>query len=106
VIVANLQSLNDENKLRYIDCFVRLIKGAHQASQYVMLTANVPTTALEEAKRIIGGSKGASCSNIKSGWFALQSIVLKTEEHKIIFDLLQIGVTDIIVNRDIPMIMS
>lgn len=107
VVVANPESLVDPDKRSYIDCFVRLIKGAYQASQYVMLTANVPEQILEEAGKIIGGLKGASCSPLRvSGWFALQSIVTRKDEQATIFKLLQIGVTDIIVNRDIPLIMS
>lgn len=108
VIVANLESFADESKQPYINCFVRLIKGAFQASQYVMLVANVPENVLDDASRIIGGLKGPSCSQLfgVKGWFALQSVVPQEDEQKIIFELLQIGVADILVNRDIPLIMS
>jgi len=107
VIVANPKSLADENKRPYIDCFVQLINGAHQASKYVMLTANVPKRSLNEASRIIGGLKGPTSSPLRiKGWFALQSVVPREDEQKVIFELLQIGVTDIIVNRDIPLVMS
>lgn len=107
VIVANSESLADKTKQPYIDCFVRLINGAYQASKYVMLTANVPEQVLNEASRIIGGLKGPSCLPLKTrGWFALQSVVPRENEQKIIFELLQIGVTDIVVIRDIPMIMT
>lgn len=106
VIVANPTSFADETKQSYIDCFVRLINGAFQSSKYVMLIANVPEEVLNEASSIIGGLKGASRSTIGNRWFALQSIVLKTSEQDVIFKLLQIGVTDIVVIRDIPLIMS
>jgi len=108
VIVANPESLADESKRPYIDCFVRLINGAFQASKHVMLVANVPENVLDEASRIIGGLKGPSCSPLVGvkGWFALQSVVARENEQKVIFELLQIGVTDILVNRDIPLIMS
>ncbi|MBU3924832.1 ATP phosphoribosyltransferase [Patescibacteria group bacterium] len=107
VVVANPESLADGTKQPYIDCFVRLINGAYQASKYVMLTANVPEQALDEASRIIGGLKGPSCLPLKTKeWFALQSVVPRENEQKIIFELLQIGVTDIVVIRDIPMIMT
>lgn len=108
VIVANPESLIDESKSPYINCFVRLIRGAFQASKYVMLVANVSENVLGEASRIIGGLKGPSCSPLVAvkGWFALQSVVAREDEQKIIFNLLQIGVTDILVNRDIPLIMS
>lgn len=108
VIVANPESLADESKCQYIDCFVRLINGAFQASRHVLLVANVPKSVLDKAGRIIGGLKGPSCSSLigTEGWFALQSVVAQENEQKIIFELLQIGVTDILVNRDIPLIMS
>jgi len=108
VVVANPESLADESRRPYIDCFVRLINGAFQASKHVMLVANVPENVLDEAGRIIGGLKGPSCSPLigVKGWFALQSVVTREDEQKVIFELLQIGVTDILVNRDIPLIMS
>ncbi len=108
VVVANSESLTNESKRPDIDCFARLINGAFQASRYVMLVANVPENVLGDASRIIGGLKGPSCSPLVGvkGWFALQSVVAREKEQKIIFELLQIGVTDILVNRDIPLIMS
>lgn len=107
VIVANSKSFTDNSKRGYIDCFVRLIKGAYQASQYMLMIANVPQEVLDEASRIMGGLKGPSCSTLMTkGWFALQSVVRHEDEQTIIFKLLQIGVTDIIVNREVPLIMT
>lgn len=106
VVVANPQSLSDEAKNPYIDCFVKLVKGAYQASQYVLFMANVPESVIEKAVRIMDGLKGASRSVIKDGWFALQSFILRSNEQDVIFKLLQIGVTDIAVIREIPLIMS
>ena len=108
VIVANPKSLADASKQPHIDLFVRLIRGAYQASQYVIFTANVPKQALEKASKIIGGLKGPTCSPLlgKEGWYALQSVVLKKDEKDIMFRLLRIGVTDIVVIRDIPTIMT
>jgi len=108
VIVANLESYADTEKLTYIDHFVRLVKGAYQASLYVMMTANVPRSVLDAASGIIGGLKGPSCSPLcgQEDWFALHSIIPRETEQSVIFDLLQIGVTDIIVNREISLIMT
>lgn len=106
VLVAKQTSYSDKEKRPYLDCLTALLKGAHQASQYVLLIANVPEKAIGKASTIIGGLKGASRSPLMvEGWFALQSIVPREKEQDIIFQLLQIGVTDIIVNRDIPLIM-
>lgn len=107
VVVANPNSLADETKRSHINFFVRLIRGAFQASQYVMLTANVPENVLKDASRIMGGLKSPSCSPLAmKGWLTLQSVILRENEQKVIFDLLQIGVTDIIVNREIPLIIT
>ena len=107
VLVANITAFQDESKKVYVDCFSRLIKGALEASSRVLLTVNVPEKVLNKAVSIIGGLKSPSCSPLmKEKWFALQSVIPKDEEQKIIFDLLQIGVTDIIVNREVPLIMS
>ena len=107
VVVANAAALADPDRRLLIDRFVRLIKGAFQASNYVMITANVPKSSLESAVKIMGGLKGATISGLTTkGWFVLQSAVLKEKEHKIIFELLEIGVTDIIINREISLVMS
>ncbi len=107
VIVANPESLADEAKKPYINCFVQLINGAFLASKYVMITANVPERSADEAIKIMGGLKSPSVFPLElPGWFALQSVVLLEEEQKIIFELLKIKVTDIIVNREISLVMS
>src|SRR3989338_3823595 len=109
VIVANFASYGDKAKRPYIDCFAKLIYGAYQASQRVSLTANVPQEKMDEASWIMGGMKGPSCSPLTGrgkGWFALKSIVPSNAEQDIIFKLLQIGVKDIIVERDMPLIMT
>lgn len=107
VLIANPSSYCDIEKRPYLDCLTALLKGAFQASRYVMLVANVPEKVIGEASNIIGGLKGASKSPLMAeGWFALQSIIPRENEQNIIFKLLQIGVTDIIVNRDIPLIMT
>ena len=107
VIAVNPKSYCDKEKQSYIDCLVALIKGAYQASQYVFLVANVPKKSIAEASLIMGGLKGPTCSALTlENWFALQSIVLRKDEQAVIFRLLQIGVTDIVVNRDIPLIMT
>ncbi len=106
VIVTTEEALS--TKKFYIDTFTRLVHGAAQAARCVMLTANVPEEILDRASSIIGGLKGPTCSPLLNvdRWFSLQSIVPRSDEHKVILELLKIGVTDIIVNRDIPLIMS
>lgn len=108
IIVANPESLTDKSKRLYIDHFVRRVDGAFRALKHVMLVANVPEQLIDNASHIMGGLKGPSYSPVVGvkGWFALQSVILKENEDRVISKLLQIGVTDILVNRDIPLIMS
>lgn len=107
IVVSNPKSLANVSKKQYINCFTQLIKGAYQASKYIMLIVNVPKEVFREAAQIIGGLKGASYLPLMSNdWLSFQSIITKEDETKTIFELLKIGVTDIVVNRDIPLIMS
>ena len=109
VLVANQDSYANKSKRPYVECFESLVRGAYQASRYVMITANVPTSKNipSKAGRIMEGLKGPSQSPLRiKGWVALQSIVPRENEQRVIFELLQIGVTDIIVSRNIPLIMT
>lgn len=106
VIAANPDALADENKKPFLECFAGLIEGAFMAERYVLITANVPKDTLEKAGIIMGGLKSATCSRtLDDNWFALQAIILKERETKIIFELLKIGVKDIFIIRDIPLVM-
>jgi ATP phosphoribosyltransferase len=107
VVVANKKALEVKEKQPLIDYFVRLLSGAVQASRYIKMIANVPDGKLTKAAEIIGGLKGPTVSPlIDHGMFAIESFVLKENEQYIIFALLQEGITDIAVERDIPLIMS
>lgn len=107
VVVANPKSLEDSAKQPLLSCLTRLIKGAHQANQFVMITANVPERVIDHAAVILKGLKGATKTPLTtSHWFSLSSVVCRDDEVNVIFQLLRIGVTDILVNRDIPLIMS
>ena len=114
LVVANKESSADKPKRFNIDTFVRLINGAAQAMRLVKLTANVPKGVLDDAVKILGGLKGPSCSPLLGlkGWVALESMIPRetpdcpNNEQRVIRKLLKLGVTDIIVERDIPLVMS
>ncbi len=107
ILVANEESFGDTAKHTLMDCLARLLWGAHEASKYVMITANVPSEVYHEAGEIMGGLKGPTVSPLLTeGWSAFQSVVLKERESKIIMGLLDIGVTGIVVNRHIDMVMG
>jgi ATP phosphoribosyltransferase len=107
VIIANPKSLEDEKKWLKIDWFARLIEGAYIASVYMGITANVPETLLDRAAKIIGGLKGPTRAPLHGpeGWYALNSFVPKKEWDLISFELLQIGVEDIVPTWEIPCVM-
>jgi ATP phosphoribosyltransferase len=105
-IVANVNSFADETKKPYLECFAKIINGAFQASRYVMLVANVREADFKKSCEIMGGLKGPTYSPLATkGWFSIQSIVPREKEQETIRNLMQIGVTDILINREIPMIM-
>lgn len=107
VLVAEPEAFRDGEKQKYMLALSCLINGAYQARLHVMITANVPENSVDQAAAIMGGLKGPSCAPIRgSGWFALQSVIKREREQDIILQLLQLGVIDIIVNRDLPLIMS
>jgi ATP phosphoribosyltransferase len=108
VVVARPQSLASKTKKPMIDWFVRLIAGAYQASQHMLIEVNLPKKLLDSAAQIMGGLKGPTRSplHFPRGWFALKSVILRSEWDKISYDLIQIGVTDILPTWDIPCIMS
>ncbi len=109
VLVANPASLNNEYIKPNMDLFTELVKGAFEASGYVLVVSNVPEKVLKKVSRILGGLKGPSCSPLigkGKGRFALQSVIPREKEQEVVRNLRQIGVTDIFVIRDIPLIMS
>lgn len=108
VIVANHKSYFDEGKRETMECFKRLIDGAYKASLYVLMKANVNEGVLDRACELLGGLKGPTCARLAhaAGWYALEAFVLKEKELQVKMELLDIGVTDIAVMRDIPLIMS
>lgn len=110
VLAANPDSFENRSKKPFINALARLLQGAFRASRYVLIIANVPENVLDEASRCLGGLKGPTCSPLlmvtKEKWFALQAFVPKEDEQEIILKLLALGVTNIAVNREIPLIMA
>jgi ATP phosphoribosyltransferase len=108
VVVANPNSYYQaEGKRPYIDLLVKLLRGAMQARKFIRIEANVPETRIEEASKIMGGLKGPTISRLSvPGWLSMVSYVPRATEQNVIFELLQLDVTDIAVLRDVPLIMS
>lgn len=108
-IISNVEAYRDPEKTDYIECLSELILGAYRASLYVSLTANVPKDKLDEAANIMEGLKGpnkSDCIGNGRGWYTLESTILGKEEHNVILALLRIGVRDVKVERNIPLLMT
>lgn len=107
VLAANPNSYADQNKRLRLKHLAKIINGAFQASRHVLLVANAPKELQKKASNIMAGLKGPTRSKLvyPKGWVALQSVVLRENEESIIYELDKIGVEDIFVIRDIPMLM-
>ena len=107
VIVATDNALGSKTKKSFLGHFAALIVAAYESSSFVQLTANVPDRIVPQAAKIMGGLKGPSRSRLCGvrGWSALQSMVPVAKEHEVMFSLSRIGVKDIIVNRNLPLVM-
>ncbi|KAI8874211.1 ATP phosphoribosyltransferase [Ramicandelaber brevisporus] len=74
------------------------IEGVITAMKYVLCTYNVPTAALEAAKKITPGRQAPSVSQLeKAGWVAVSVMVEKNDVSTKMDELSDIGATDIIV---------
>jgi ATP phosphoribosyltransferase len=77
---------------------VRRLTGVLVARQYVMITYDVPSDYLDGAVRLTPGIESPTISPLRrSGWVAVQAMVLRTEVHKIMDELYEGGARAILV---------
>jgi len=77
---------------------VRRLQGVLVARRYVMLAYDVPTDALEDAVALTPGIESPTISPLrKEGWLAVQAMVLRTEVHRIMDELYEVGARAILV---------
>jgi ATP phosphoribosyltransferase len=84
---------------------VRRIQGVLVARRYVMLAYDVRADLLEEATKLTPGIESPTISPLhREGWVAVQAMVVRSDVHKIMDDLYEVGarailVTDILACR-------
>lgn len=106
-IVAHPGSLKDQQKAKYIEHFIAVLKGTLDASIYVRIEANVQASTKSQACGIMHGLKGVTVAPLSiDGWFSITGYIPAVNEQEVIFALMQIGVKDIAVSREASMIMG
>jgi ATP phosphoribosyltransferase len=77
---------------------VRRLQGVLVARRYVMLAYDVPTDRLDDAVALTPGIESPTISPLRrEGWVAVQAMVLRTEVHKIMDELYEVGARAILV---------
>jgi ATP phosphoribosyltransferase len=77
---------------------VRRLQGVLVARQYVMLAYDVRTDALDAAVAVTPGIESPTVAPLhREGWSAVQAMVLRTEVHRIMDELYDLGARAILV---------
>jgi ATP phosphoribosyltransferase len=91
-LIANKTSLNDKAKREKIYDIVTLLSGAVQGSKYLHLYLNVEEKNLKKLLNQIPSLKRPTISELSEpGWFGVNTIIKKTEYHKLIPKLRKIA---------------
>jgi ATP phosphoribosyltransferase len=82
----------------HTDQLVRRLQGVLVARRYVMLAYDVRADLLDRATRLTPGIESPTVSPLhREGWVAVQAMVLRTEVHKIMDELYDLGARAILV---------
>jgi ATP phosphoribosyltransferase len=74
------------------------LQGVLVARRYVMLAYDVPTDVLESATAVTPGIESPTVSPLhREGWVAVQAMVLRTDMHRIMDELYDLGARAILV---------
>jgi ATP phosphoribosyltransferase len=77
---------------------VRRLNGVLVARRYVMLAYDVRADSLDAAVTLTPGIESPTISPLhREGWVAVQAMVLRTEVHKIMDELYEVGARAILV---------
>ena len=88
----------DNGDLPGVTQLVRRLQGVLVARQYVMIAYDVPTARLDDAVALTPGIESPTISPLRrEGWVAVQAMVLRTEVHKIMDELYEVGARAILV---------
>lgn len=91
-LIVNKQSIKDKTKREKIYDVVTLMRGAVQAKKYLHIYLNVEQSNLPQLLKQIPSLKKPTVSPLSSdGWYGVNTIILKSEFHKIIPKLRKIA---------------
>ncbi|MCL4498920.1 MAG: ATP phosphoribosyltransferase [Chloroflexi bacterium] len=100
-LIANQQSYADATKRREIEEIVTLLKGVLDARGKVLVKLNVSEENLEKVVEVLPAAKSPTVSRLYgSPYFAVESVVVKSEINLLIPELKRRGAEDIL---EIPM---
>ncbi len=96
-LIANPQSLKDDEKRRKIENLAVLLKGALTAQDMVGLKMNVSETDLERVVSVLPAMKDPTISRLRhTGWYAVETVLKEKEVRELIPELKRAGARDII----------
>jgi ATP phosphoribosyltransferase len=88
----------DGEAANWVEQLVRRLQGVLVARRYVMLVYDVRADALDRATALTPGIESPTVSPLhREGWVAVQAMVLRTEVHRIMDELYDIGARAILV---------
>lgn len=81
-----------------VDVFVRRLQGVMTARSYVLVDYDIPDTLVEQACSLTPGLESPTVAALhETGWSAVRAVVRKTEVHRIMDDLADLGGRGILV---------
>ena len=91
-LIANRKSLKDKKKREKIFDIVTLMRGAVQGRKYIHIYMNVKETNLKKLLKEITALKRPAVSPLsEKGWYGVNTIILKSEFHKLVPKLRRIA---------------
>lgn len=97
VLIANRNSYSDPDKRRSIQEIATLLLGVIEGRQKVLLSMNVPASALEEVIAMLPAMKRPTVSRLHGiDYFSVETVVKKGEVNRLIPRLKDAGAEDIL----------
>jgi len=96
VLVANREAAADPAKRAAMDDIVTLLRGAIEAEGRVLIKLNVTEEALDAVLAVVPSMKAPTVSPLAEGGFAIETVVDKRGENRLIPQLKAAGASDIL----------
>lgn len=95
-LVANKDSWADPVKRHAMEQIMTLLTGTLEARGKVLLKLNVTTEAMDAVLALLPAAKSPTISQLASGGFAVETVVIKRGINTLIPDLIDAGATDLL----------